>query len=179
MVAVDPVASLRITSTTIRLASRQYVISGHSAADWLEKIVDGTLYLVIPGWCEEEEAASEITEMLLDGVITEEELSKITFEVVTAVGGRQYWWIFNLLGNAMGNNANWAILNGHMVMRGLDPDRVSLAAWIDALYSTCISHMHDQDQRIQFDTAIEAIPPGAVMDEEEEGVEFLAIMAQM
>lgn len=175
MVAVDPVASLRITTVDVHLGGRTFEIGKHSAADWLEVIIDGRLHRVLPGWLDDGEAAI-FTEMFLDGYFGEEDISTATLDAITVVGGRKHWWIFNILGQAVGA---WSIINGALVRAGVKADEISLSAWTDAAYSYCVEQMQDQKQRIQFDAYLEAPPAGTAIDEEEEGEAFLALMASM
>lgn len=179
MVAVDPVASLRITTTYVDLGGRTFEVGKHSAADWLDLILTGELYHVLPGWVEDRNDSYAITEMLLDGEITEDDIDKAIREVITIAGGRQHWWIFNLVGVARATNTSWSVLNGRLIQAGIDADQISLAAWIDALYSTCVEMMQGQEHRVQFDTHLEAPPAGTELDEEEEGEAFLALMDTM
>lgn len=176
MVAVDPVASLRITGVSLVLAGRSFEVEPHSAADWLELILEGTLYRVLPGWLDED--ADVLSTMILDGEISDDDLGTATFDAITVVGGRKHWWIFNLIGVAASNNTAWSTLNGRLIHAGVDAQAISLSAWVDALYAICVENM-DKDQRIQFDTHVETPPADEPIDEEEEGQTFLALMATM
>lgn len=176
MVAVDPVASLRITGVDLLWARRRYAVGPHSAADWLELILDGLLHRVLPGWIEDDRQARELSGLLLDGGIDDEAIKQLTLDSITVVSGRPYWWTFNLIGVAASTNTSWATLNGRLLQAGVDPHRISLSAWVDALYAVCVTDM-DKEQRIQFDTFMETPPAGTAIDEEEEGQAFLALMA--
>jgi len=178
VVAVDPVASLRITGVDLRLAGHYFHIGKHSAADWLEAVIDGTLYQILPGWIDDDDQAERLGTLMLDGELSEDEVRSATLDAVTVAGGRKHWWIFNLLGVAVSNNTAWATLNGRLVQAGVDSERISLAAYVDALYAICVENM-DKDQRIQFDTHVDSPPPEEPIDEVEEGEAFLALMATM
>lgn len=176
MVAVDPLASLRITSTYVTLGDHVFEVEKHAADDWLEIIISGQLYRVLPGWVEGREDAQLMMDMLMDGTISEEDIDRATKDVISTVGGRHSWWIFNLLGFVVGS---WAIINGHMIRGGLFAEDISLSAWIDAAYSVCIELQPSNDERQKFETQLEAPPAGTELDEEEEGQAFLALMDSM
>jgi len=176
VVAVDPLASLRIAPCVTTIAGHDFVIEGHCAADWITMILGGTLHQVIPGWFQAEDDELILTNMILDGDVTNEELNTITLEVMGIAAGRAAWWAINLIGMVASDNSVWATINGRLLLGGVRADEVSLAAWIDACYSCIVDSIDDKDQRFQFDSQVETPPPDMAIDEEEEGAAFMALM---
>lgn len=176
MVAVDPLASLRITTTFVTLAGHLFEVEKHGADDWLEVIISGRLYQVLPGWIEDDAEAVLLGEMLMDGTILDEDLDKATKDVISVVGGRPSWWIFNMVGYAA---SNWGVMNGHLIKSGIRAEEISLAAWIDAAYALARELQPSQDEWMKVETHLEAAPAGTELDEEDEGQAFLDLMASI
>jgi CubicO group peptidase (beta-lactamase class C family) len=174
VVAVDPVASLRICSAIVTISGTEYEVEGHSAADWIEAMLAGGMNRIIPGWLVD--GQRELMDQLLDGTIEDEDLNEATLEALTVAGGRPYWWIANMVGMASSTNTFWGILNGRLLLGGVHASAVSLSAWIDALYSCMVDNM-DEETRLKFDSHIDMPPAGIPIDEEEEGAAFMALLA--
>ena len=149
-------------------------MEGRSAAEWIIAILGGTMYRILPGWLNAEDALV-LSEMLLDGDVSDEELDQLIRDVMTVAAGRTYWWAMNIIGVAAANNESWAKLNGQLILGGVQADRISLAAWVDAMYAVMVRKM-DQEAYNQFSAHIEAPPKGAVLDEAEESDAFMSLL---
>jgi hypothetical protein len=69
------------------------------------------------------------------------------------------------------------------MLRGLDLERISLAAALNAVYAMVRKLIgHDEAALARFDTGLKAIPPGVAIeelyDQEEAAEDFLAAMAE-
>lgn len=175
MVAVDPAASFGIPSVFVEIGGYEYEVEGHSAADWVPLILSGRTFKVLPGWIDGD--CTRLEDGLLSGDITDEELDEATHDVMTVAGGRVWWWCSQLITMVGGDNSVWAQLHGQMVLNGIKADQISLAAWVDALYSVAVSRYQSDEGRQKFDQAIDTPPSWIPLDPEEEGAAFMALMS--
>ncbi len=175
MVAVDPLAALGIDEATVLLGEHTFRIEGHSAADWISMILGGTVHQVLPAWIEGGNDQWLFADMLLDGVISDEDVNAVILELMAVAGGRAGWWAINLISMAASDNEVWATLNGRLMLGGVRAGEVSLGAWLDALYASCVDSM-DAEGRMKFDVQLGTPPPGTALDEEAEGDAFMALL---
>jgi hypothetical protein len=175
VVAVDPLASLEITSTYVTLAGRTYEVEGHPASDWVALILTGRTYEILPGWIMDDDV-DDLIDQLLDGTVSDEELTEATHDVMTIAAGRPYWYATQLIASVASTHVSWATLHGRMVMRGVRANELSLSAWVDALYASCVEGIHEESDRQKFDQQMDTPPASVPIDEEEEGQAFLALM---
>jgi hypothetical protein len=175
VVAVDPLASLAPRWITVTLLGREWEIPPKKAVDWLEVLIPGRLYEVVPGWFEDETADDLIWEAIEDGTISEQDLDKVTKEIIEAASGRAWWWGMQILAMAKNSATSWSRLHGMMLLGGIDSNKVSLSAWYDGLYAVATNDM-DTDQKRKFDNAVDTPPPGEDLDEAAESAAFMAIL---
>jgi hypothetical protein len=122
-----------------------------SAADWLEILMEKDLDLhalldLIPGF----------DEYLLDSDMEPEEMRALVDDMITTASGRQWWITLRLLWVA---NSHWDTIGPTMITK-LDPDRVSLSAWMAVLQLTLIEGMEPKNAKM-FIAQIQAPPAGA------------------
>jgi hypothetical protein len=119
-----------------------------------------------------------MTDAAWDGAISEEEIHEAALEVIKEVSGRDWWWTLHLLWSVTGA---WLVIYGQMVGKGIDPTRIPLGAFLDAMYLTCVQNM-DKQQRSEFDRMLEKPPPGVEFEEavdvDAESAAFLNMMNQ-
>jgi hypothetical protein len=174
MVSIDPAASFGISSVIVELGGYEYVVEGHSAADWVPLILSGHMYQILPGWIVTD--TSILEEALLSGDVADEELNEATHDVMTLAGGRVWWWVTQLILMVGSDNGVWSQLHGQMVLGGIRAEDISLSAWVDALYSVAVSRYQTDEGRQKFDQALDTPPPSIPLDEEEEGIAFMKLM---
>lgn len=175
-VAVDPLASLTTWPVEFFLGGRQYTIPPHPAARWLVAILDelGSFEAVVELLPVPDKA--ELEQAIIDGVI-EEQVKEETFrDAVEAVAGRPWWMVINY-GNLL--RTFWGRFHGRLLLSGLDPERVSLGAYLDAFYASLVEGKDEQVTQ-KINNFLETPPMGfeVELDEESEGDTFLAMMNQ-
>lgn len=154
--AADALAALRIWALDVELAGETFEVAPRPAADWFVAILDEDTPLpLIPGMMD---AAAEdrITDMLLDGVIDAELIATRSRELLTAAAGRPWWEADRLIRSS---GASWHIIGGELTRLGVDLDRVSLAAALNAIYVVCVRTM-DEKERTKFDIDLRMPPIG-------------------
>lgn len=177
---VDAVSSLRPFGLEVTIAGADFLVPAKNAGEWLEVLLDGEarLDVIIPGWTGRR-SRTHLYRSILSGAFTRKDWDQLILEVLGIAAGRPWWQAMNLI-NGMKDPANWKMIFGHLLLRGLDPEAVSLAGWLDATYALCTEHM-DKNERIKFDLTIDTPPsnmnPEDVIDPAEQERAFLALMA--
>lgn len=179
MPGVDPTSSLRPYELIVTLGGRDYTVRAAYADEWLSILLQEDLDLadVIPGMLAEEDQETLAT-ATWDGLIDDQEIQEVALEVIKEVSGRDWWWTLHLLWSATGA---WLVAYGRMVAQGIDPTRIPLGAFLDAMYLTFVQNM-DKEHRSEFDRMLEQPPPGIefeeAVDEDAEAAAFLNMMNQ-
>lgn len=158
----DPVWSLQCWPVEVEVCGEMVAIPALSAAEWLAVLAAKPIDLedVFPG------LAVDATELVDDLLYAErlslDELSMITLDVISTVTGRPWWIAMRLITSAM---ANWGLIGAKLVLAGVDASRVSLAAWLDAVFMIIIEGTHE-DKLTMFFSQLEFPPPGFEPQEE-------------
>jgi len=180
--AIDPLASLRPVAVIVPIGGRDFTLAAKPAQDWLEVLLDDEpkLHHVIPGWCEPG-CEQWIYRSLLLRTFSVKEWGEAVVQAIGVASGRSWWQALNLI-NGMKDPSNWHQIFGHLTLRGLDVQRVSLGAWLDATYALCVEGM-DPDEKIKFNLALDTPPVGAnpedVIDPAEQERAFMSLMAEV
>jgi hypothetical protein len=152
----DPLAALRIWALEVELAGETFTVPARPAADWFVAILDEDTPLpLIPGLMggvDEE----RVMDLLLDGALDAELIVKRSRELLTAAAGRPWWEADRLIRSS---GASWHIIGGELTRLGVDLDRVSLAAALNAIYVVCVRTM-DEKERNKFDIDLRMPPIG-------------------
>lgn len=156
----DPVLSLRPWPVVISAAGRELEIPALPATDWLQVLMkEDTPDL--------EEILTELcpkgTSLLFDESLEQEDLWELLLDVVEQASGR-HWWIAMRIINVC--RASWNVLGAEMFYRGIDPNVLSLAAWLDAMLLVIIRAMDPKDVAM-FTMKLEMVPAGEELDEQE------------
>jgi hypothetical protein len=168
---VDPLASLRCWPVDIVLPAGATVIPALPAARWLEVLAAGDgLWLddVVPGMCENPDL---IEDALLDGDLAVDDVADLAVAAIEVASGRPWWAALRIV---MATMASWDNVGADFV--GIDAERVSLAAWLDAALPILINHMERSNART-FLMRLEMPPPELAEQVVEMPAEaFLAMM---
>lgn len=104
-----------------------------NAARWLEILTsDGVAWHSIIATAIPDEDVILLSNMLISGKISQEEVSSAAKMLLTRISGRNWWEVFGIL--ALAEEA-WEHIGGDMAMRGVDPSRVTLGTWLDAAWT--------------------------------------------
>lgn len=155
----DPILSLRPWPIILTVAGHDLEIPPLPATDWLQIFMKESPDL--------EEILSELcpqgTSLLFDESVEAEELWDVLLDVVEQASGR-HWWIALRIINVC--RASWNVLGAEMFYRGIDPNTLSLAAWLDAMLLVIIRAMDPKDVAM-FTMKLEMVPAGEEPDAEE------------
>lgn len=163
----------------MELGGQEYTVRAAMADEWLTVLLEDPFDSsgVLPGMLTEDDQR-RFADATWAGDLDGEELDEVALEVISLVTGRDWWWAMHLLWAAA---SAWMVVYGKMISRGIDPTRIPLGAFLDAMYLTFVQVM-DKDQRSAFDRDLESPPAGVtpeeVIDEDAEAASFLAMMNQ-
>jgi hypothetical protein len=155
-VAADALAALRIWALEVELGGETFMVPARPAADWFVAILDEDVPLpLIPGMMDAD-AEERISDLLLDGVTSAEEIVARSRELLTAAAGRPWWEADRLIRSS---GESWHIIGGELTRLGVDLGAVSLAAALNAIYVVCVRTM-DEKERNKFDIDLRLPPVG-------------------
>lgn len=156
----DPLASLRVWRITVDLGERRFLIPALPARDWLEVLLEDDLNPedLFPGLCGPD-AVLEVNQLLVDGVVTQQQLTDAIYGVIEQAAGRR-WWVALRLCRAI--RTNWDRVGGRLAAHGVTPFEVSLSYWLDGAYDTILSIMAEMDAKMigPFTAKLTMPPPG-------------------
>lgn len=127
----------------------------------LEEIFPG----LVPG------AADDVDDALINGSLSFEDLYETCLEILAMASGRKWYVTLRLIGVA---KQNWDVIGAELALKGVDANRLALAAWLDAFVIVLIRNM-DQTKVNMFLMKLEA--PPANVDEPEPEIEADAFMS--
>lgn len=155
----DPVWSLQPSPVTFTVAGVEYEIPAVPAVDWLMILmadqVDLDRILI--------ELCPKAIELLFDESLGQEPLYDLLLDVLGEVSGRHWWITLRLIHTIRGN---WNVLGAEMFLRNIDPARMSLSGWLDAMFIVTLRAMDQKDLTL-FVTRLEAPPEGEELDPED------------
>lgn len=181
MPGADALAALRIWALEVELAGETFEVPARPASDWFLAILDEDALLpLIPGLMDREDE-ERIGELLLDGTIDTGLLVTRSRELLTAASGRAWWEADRLIRSS---GASWHIIGGELTRLGVDLEKVSLAAALNAIYVICVRTM-DEKERNKFDIDLRLPPIGVegvtteeMYDQQAAESAFAALMGQ-
>lgn len=154
----DPIQSLRPWPVEVTFAGQDFEIPAVAATGWLvylmqpEPDLDGLIADLLPG----------IEDLAFDLELPINDLYLFCLEIIACVSARHWWVALRLISVA---RTSWHILGPELMFR-MDPNKVSLAAWLDAVLVLTLKNM-DPKETTMFTMRLEAIPAGFVAEEVE------------
>ena len=150
----DPIWSLRPWPVTVTFMGHEFEIPALSAADWLVYLMqpvpdlDGLISDLLPG----------AEDLLYDLELDPDKLYETCLELIALVSARPWWVALRQVSVAMDS---WHILGAELALKHIDPERISLALWLDTLLIVTIRAMDPKDVTM-FVMKLEAIPVEAL-----------------
>lgn len=161
----DATWSLRTWPVEVTFSGLTFSIPALPAADWLAILMSDQVDLeeILPGLAGVEEADA-LEEALVQGKASLQDLYRMALETLSLVSGRPWYVAMKIISVAA---MSWSALGGEFVIRNVDADRISLAAWLDAAYLIMLRNMKSDDINI-FNAKLLVPPPGVENPEEED-----------
>lgn len=153
--SVDIVRPLRRDPFPVTLAGRASLVPYRDARWWLETLaVYVPRRVIIPALTED--ARERVTDGLLEGTVTGRDLEAVSLGLLGHVTGtgKRWWTGYNL---ALISGSDSAV--GAMTVRGVDPERCTLAQWCSAVQTLYLDGA-SEEARMKFMAATEPPPDG-------------------
>lgn len=155
----DPAVLIRPQPCALRAGTVPVTVRAAFADEWIVLLSSpGFTTGVVPGMLGREDA-EQVVLALARGEITSQDLEHAAKEAVTAAAGVAWWKAAKLVGWATGGAGEWW---GRLVLRGVDPERLTFAAWCAAVFALVCEGLDAQGREkllFTFD-----MPPAGVMD---------------
>lgn len=171
-------AALRVWAVEVELAGRMWRIEPTPAAGWFSAILSGETAGVIPGMCElaDEE---DFLDLMVAGTIRWPDVQRANRDALAAASGWK-WWEAERMIHSMA--AEWRLIGGLLTSHGVNLERQSLGAVLNATYSLAVRNM-SKDDKFVFDSQLSRPPLGAApasewFDEAEFADAFVAAEAE-
>lgn len=160
----DPVWSLKPWPVELELAGEVWEFPAAPAVSWLAILMEEQpdLDRVLLDLC------PRGLELLFNDTIEPDVLYRGLLDIIETVSARRWWIAMRLIGVV---RQNWHILGAEMIMSGIDPAVLSLAAWLDTMMVLTIRAMEPKDVSL-FVSRLELPPPSEVAAEMERVDEF-------
>lgn len=100
------------------------------------------------------------TQLLLEDWVRPEEMEDLGLAILEEASARHWWIAMRLIGVFMDN---WDIMGPEAIFNNVDPNRLSLAAWLDAMLALLMQRIQN-DQQPMFVARLELPPAGEEMD---------------
>lgn len=148
---VDGRAALRCWPVVVEVGGQEFRIEARPAIDWILPIVDEDWLGIVPGMIMDD----SLSDLLATGEILVSECVTAARDATATATGMQWWSAVRLVQTGV-----LAVdVSGALVLAGVDPVRVSIGAYVAAVYRV-ISAERDKKERANLDHEIERIPPG-------------------
>ena len=138
---------------------------------------DIDLFDVVPGMCGSA-FEDQVTDYLLSGRIELSQIRRAALDVISSVTGRPWWFSMRLIRTVM---ASWEVVGGEIAIRGVDAERLSISAWLDASFLICLRSL-ESNKITMFVSQLEVAPPEEAASQEENmfmsADSFMALGAQ-
>jgi hypothetical protein len=167
-------ASLRAFAITVDALSRSGTVPNPSARTWILACLSDSLpWSVFPGLLPEAENG-QIIDVLVAGEDHDFEFRVAGFKAIAQASGREWWEALRLV-----NMVDDPVMLGRLTVAGVDPERLSFAAWCAAVYHLATDGA-DQKERFKFDSKLMAPPsmPEAFEAAQEDDFAAMVMMAR-
>jgi hypothetical protein len=153
---IDPAAVVRCWAVDVDLGPHTVTIPALPARPWLTALITEGWAGIVPGLLP---ADSPVDDLITDGTITSAECTAAARAALAAAAGCPWWTAQRLAHGCVAGE-----LGAELVLRGVDPDRLPLAAYLAAGYRAASRHL-DDPKRARLDSQLEAPPRGIPVEE--------------
>jgi hypothetical protein len=173
---VDALASLRPCAVDVTVGEWVYTIPELPAAAWLEAVLAETGGSIFPGLCDVVTRA-DVWREIVHGRATPDEIAECERHALEAAAGQRWWKVDRLVRSAT-LPEYWPLIHGDLIRHGLDPERISIGAFYNAVYALVVSRMNEESQKNKLDFDLDTPPPGVDAEEAfaDAGDDFMAAL---
>jgi hypothetical protein len=116
------------------------------------------LFDIVPGLCGDE-FEHKLFESMLSEAFDLRDVKRAALDTISSVTGRPWWFAMRLIKTAM---VSWEIVGGELAFRGVDAERLSVSAWLDAVLLICLRAL-DSTKVTMFMSQLE-VPPAEELE---------------
>jgi len=158
----DPIASLSRADLWVTIADQSYRMKFRPAAFWLERLLGERIMVdsFIPAMVDRN-GRDDLMDRMVDGEVDDAEIIEAFRDALSLASGRSWWFTLNLVAVV---KSVWAELNGQIVRAGIDPYRVTLGAWLDAVWTMVLENIDKPEERSRITTLLNNPPEGYVVN---------------
>jgi len=148
----DLLRTLARTPFTVTVAGRAFRVSYRPASEWLIELNDAPLEVLAYRILGED---SDFLLRVADGDVTHEQARDAGPVILAEASGYDRWWqAYNLIRASAQDD-----VLGRMLLKGVDPARVTLGQWCTALYALAVTGAKESD-KAKFDFQLDIPPAG-------------------
>lgn len=134
-------------------------IPAYAADRWLEILAVDTpdFWKIVPGLLKPDAEDLVVEEMIHDRM-SRDDIIDLSRELITIAAGRPWWIAQRLIDTSVSpelGDLTW----GMFALRGIDPNHISLARWLDAVYGFYAGRMNPEGKQ-KFDVELNMPPAG-------------------
>jgi hypothetical protein len=156
----EPVASLALWTLEFSAAGTRFTIPAHPASLWMSLLMEPISNLdFIRELLEPEDVYPFVQLYLYEDV----DLDTIMCDLLEAASGRKWWVALRLVSAA---RHSWHHVGASLLIDGVRPDQLSLAAWLDAFTFKFLQAVKPE-QAVMWSMEIEMPPDGVEVAEDE------------
>ena len=161
---LDPVQSLQPWPVVILCLDRELEIPALPATDWLAVLMANPPQLddIFPGLLGEDQV-EWVEDQLEYGLLGAEDFRDTVLSIIETASARRWWVALRLIDLT---RTSWDVMGPEMMLRGVDTNRMSLAAWLDVALITALKNMDPKDTQM-FTMRLEAPPENEEPEEME------------
>ena len=155
----NPISSLSPAPVSFVVDGREYEIPALPALDWLE-------VLMRPGWLPDDlflELMPGGVEFVVNDTVDPFYAEDLVRAIIEEVSARHWWVALRLVDVVL---SAWDVVGPDATFGHVDPERLSLAAWMDAMLVLVMQRIKE-DQLPMFVAQLELPPPGEEVPEED------------
>lgn len=162
----DPIAALWPDAVVVVIVpgEHEYEVPPLPASRWIEAVLNPDGLAIFPGLIAGSEEFGRAFRAVLRGLISPDQVAKAARDALGAAAGRNWWEADRLIRGSATAEA-WPVVHGELVLRGVDLDHVSVAAFCNAVYAMCVGKMTKDDERSKFDWELTKPPAGVAAEE--------------
>lgn len=156
----DPALLVRPRPVTVTVAGRAVQLRAATAAEWIDALASPAFTETVFARMADPEAMKPVYLSMAVGKTTLMDMQRAAREAVTAAAGLPWWKTARLVGWATYGAP--ADLWGLLVLRGVDAERMTIAAWCSAVWAIVVENRDAAGkERMRFNLAL---PPEGEVD---------------
>lgn len=168
-----PTAVFRQDPFTVTVDDRPYTFPALNAAQWLDVMAQRNWTGHVLALCDTE-AHEGFVDRAERGEADHAELLRIVHAAVAEAGGRNWWEVTRLVAGCLSQPS----FLGALLMRGLDPSRCTLAAFLAVAWSVMTQNGSDMERATR-EMELTTPPPEALEEHEPEPMDMNELVARM